>query len=308
MSVYAQLLPAAAKLLLVVRDLGVTDRDSLMANAGIASRRHYYAAMRQLEELHLLAALPRWSALSTAQRGAAEAQRGDWREDQRSDRQDRSEGLDFLETHISIYDDRGARKTTGRGPVEPQSGPTEPHASKRSGPTEPQVLPTEPHSGPVEPHRGPVEPLDDDDSSLYEVLESRCQDADEMEASGEWSIRNSPRNQRRKAQVAVLKELWAHLFPEANPIIDTNVKAFLGKCGDSAYEVAQVWVTVQRFKPQNPLTYGLKVATTQAEKQAAQSPSQDPFDEKHDLTEEELEEIRRVKRVAAQLWGEDETW
>lgn len=147
---------------------------------------------------------------------------------------------------------------------------------------------------------------DGDDSSIEEVLEGRCQDADEMDATGEWSIRNSPRNLRRKAQLAVLRDLWAHLFPEQNPIIDSNIKAFLGKCDDSAYEVAQVWASIQRYKPQNPITYGLIVAGKRAE--APREQSNDPFDEKHEMTAEELAELERVKRVAAQLWGEDEDW
>lgn len=311
MSVYAQLLPAAAKLLLVMRDLDHQDtptRDDLMGEAGIASVSHYYAAMRQLRELRFIDASPSVPGLSTAlgQRGVAEAQRWDWRESQRDDRQDLS-GVSSS-TNDLIYD-RGARKTAGRASGELLSGPVEAMPSERSTSVEAISGPTEAIRTSGEAISAPVEALEGDVSSLLAELEAQCADADEMDATGEWSVRNSPRNLRRKRQVELLQQAWALLFPRANPIIEANLKTFLHRCEDYAYEVVQVWITVERHNPQNPVTYGLAVAAKWEDKRAKeQGPALDPLDEKHELSQGEREEIDRARRVAKELWGEDETW
>jgi hypothetical protein len=61
------------------------------------------------------------------------------------------------------------------------------------------------------------------------TVRQRAAEADRMEDSGEWNVASSPRNQRRRAQIAVLQEAWREVF--GKDLTADNAKQFISKNG-----------------------------------------------------------------------------
>lgn len=93
-------------------------------------------------------------------------------------------------------------------------------------------------------------PIDEETDYL-----AACGQVDRMDDSGETFVRNSPRNQRTRAQVQVLQAAFAQLF--AKPLTEGGAKELLGLAEHSAEGVYEVLELAHTQKPdvEHPLGY-----------------------------------------------------
>lgn len=134
---------------------------------------------------------------------------------------------------------------------------------------------------PVVVQAAPARELPDEPSLPGSVSEDlsvrqRAMQADLMDDSGEWNAASSPRNQRRRAQVAVLRDAWRETF--GKELTEDNAGQMVSKSGGYCEGLLDVFRDAKsRFdagRVQSPLSWVLGKLTRQQEeaKNAGASP------------------------------------
>lgn len=129
-----------------------------------------------------------------------------------------------------------------------------------------------------------------------------------MDDSGDLARANSPAQQRRRQQVAVVQRVWGEFFPTQPALIAENAKRFLTLSDQSAEAVYDLLEYVKSRNPGSPLQYALSTARNksqpEARPEAPPSPAfvpgpveSDPVEEKRVVSAAVRQRIKQWRRM-----------